>query len=143
MKNLLEAAIKIAVNAHSGQVDKGGQPYILHPLRVMFALNNEKDKIVGVLHDVIEDTDITYEYLLKNGFYGKREILDALRSVTRKEDETYEKFIDRAALNPIGKRVKLADLQDNMDMSRIPNPSEKDYKRLEKYKKAKEKLIHS
>lgn len=140
MKNLLDIAIKIAVNAHSGQVDKANQPYILHPLRVMFALDNEKDKIVGVLHDVIEDTNITYEYLISNKFGGEIEILEALRSVTRKENETYEEFINRVALNPIGKRVKLADLQDNMDISRIPNPTEKDYFRMKKYKEAKNKL---
>lgn len=140
MKSLLDIAINIAVNAHSGQVDKADQPYILHPLRVMFALDNEKDKIVGVLHDVIEDTNITYEYLISNGFGGEIEILEALRSVTRKENETYEEFINRVALNPIGKRVKLADLQDNMDISRLPNPTEKDYFRMKKYKEAKNKL---
>lgn len=142
MKNLLEIAIKIAVNAHSGQLDKANQPYILHPLRVMLSLDNEKDKVVGILHDVIEDTNITYEYLISNGFNGEIEILEALRSVTRKENETYEEFINRVALNPIGKRVKLADLQDNIDISRIPNPTEKDYDRMKKYKEAKDRLTH-
>jgi (p)ppGpp synthase/HD superfamily hydrolase len=142
MKNLLDIAIKIAVNAHSGQIDKGGQPYILHPLRVMFSLDTEKEKIVGVLHDVIEDTNITYEYLIMNGFDGETEILEGIRSVTRKENETYDEFIDRAILNLIGRKVKLADLQDNMDINRISNPTENDYKRLEKYKKAKERLLH-
>ncbi|MEG0773442.1 MAG: GTP pyrophosphokinase [Clostridium sp.] len=143
MKNLLDIAIKIAVNAHSGQIDKAGEPYILHPLKVMFALNDVKDRIVGVLHDVIEDTDITYDYLIANGFHGETEILDALKSVTKKEDETYDEFIKRASLNPIGKRVKLADLEDNMDFTRIVNPTDKDYIRIEKYKKAKEKLLNS
>lgn len=141
IKNLLDCAIKIAVNAHNGQIDKGGQPYVLHPLRVMFSLDSEKEKIVGVLHDVIEDTNITYEYLIMNGFDGEIEILEALKSVTRKEDETYDEFIDRVKLNPIGRKVKLADLQDNMDVSRILNPTEKDYKRLEKYKKARNNLL--
>lgn len=140
VKNLLEAAIKIAVEAHSGQLDKAGQPYVLHPLRVMLSLSDEKDRIVGVLHDVIEDTSITYDYLIANGFEGQREILEALKSVTRKEDETYEEFIERVALNPIGKIVKLADLQDNMNLSRIPNPTTKDFERLKKYEKAKEML---
>jgi (p)ppGpp synthase/HD superfamily hydrolase len=143
MKNLLDVAIKIAVNAHSGQIDKAGEPYILHPLKVMFSLSDAKDKIVGVLHDVIEDTDITYDYLIKNGFHGETEILDALKSVTKKEDETYDEFIHRASLNPIGKRVKLADLEDNLDFSRILNPTENDYIRIEKYKRAKEKLLNS
>ena len=141
MKNLLEVAIKIAVDAHSGQLDKAGQPYVLHPMKVMFALSNEKDRIVGVLHDVIEDTNVTYDYLIANGFEGETEILDALKSVTKKEDETYDEFIERAAANPIGKRVKLADLQDNMDLSRISNPTEKDYERIKRYEKAKERLL--
>ncbi|WP_026050940.1 GTP pyrophosphokinase [Clostridium tunisiense] len=138
---MLEVAIKIAVEAHSGQLDKAGQPYVLHPLKVMLSLNNEKDRVVGVLHDVIEDTDITYEYLKTNGFEGETEILEALESVTKKEEETYDEFIDRVALNSIGKRVKLADLQDNMDLSRITNPTTKDFERLKKYDKAKERLI--
>jgi (p)ppGpp synthase/HD superfamily hydrolase len=141
MKNLLEIAIKIAVDAHTGQLDKSGQPYVLHPLKVMCALSNEKDRIVGVLHDVIEDTNITYDYLISNGFAGETEILDAIESVTKKEDETYDEFIDRAALNPIGRRVKLADLQDNMDLSRISNPTEKDYARIRRYERAKEILM--
>jgi len=140
VKNVLEAAIKIAVEAHSGQLDKAGQPYVLHPLKVMLSLNNEKDRVVGVLHDVIEDTNITYEYLKANGFEGETEILEALESVTKKEEETYEEFIDRVALNSIGKRVKLADLQDNMDLSRITNPTTKDFERLKKYEKAKARL---
>ncbi len=140
MKNLLEVAIKIAVNAHSSQVDKGGQPYILHPLRVMMSLIDEKDKIIGVLHDTVEDTDVTYEYLKEVGFDD--EIIEGIKSVTRNKDETYNQFIDRVSLNPRGKRVKLADIEDNMDISRIPNPSEKDYSRVEKYKKAKKRLTH-
>ncbi|WP_291576598.1 GTP pyrophosphokinase [Clostridium sp. UBA4548] len=140
MNNLLEVAIKIAVQAHSGQLDKAGQPYVLHPLRVMLLLSDEKDRIVGVLHDVIEDTDITYEYLKANGFEGETEILEALESVTKKGGETYDEFIDRVSLNYIGKRVKLADLQDNMDLSRIPKPTTKDFKRLKKYEEAKAKL---
>lgn len=140
MKNLLEVAIKIAVNAHSGQVDKGGQPYILHPLRVMMSLIDEKDKIIGVLHDTVEDTDVTFEYLKEVGFDD--EIIEGIKSVTRNKGETYNQFIDRASLNSRGKRVKLADIEDNMDISRIPNPSEKDYSRVEKYKKAKKRLTH-
>lgn len=143
MENLLEVAIKIAVEAHSGQLDKAGKPYVLHPLRVMLSLSDEKDRIVGVLHDVIEDSNITYEYLIANGFEGEMEILEALKSVTKEDDETYDEFIERVALNSIGKRVKLADLQDNMDLCRIPKPTTKDFERIKKYEKAKEKLIKS
>lgn len=142
-EELLAIAIKIASDAHCSQIDKASQPYVLHPLRVMFALDTTEEKIVGVLHDVIEDTPITYSYLEECGFKGETEILDALKSVTREENETYDEFINRAALNPIGRKVKLADLDDNMNLSRIASPTEKDYKRLEKYKKAKERLLNS
>ena len=139
MKNLLSKAIQIATMAHDGQLDKANQPYILHPLRVMLSLSDEKERIVGVLHDTIEDTDVTYEQLESMGF--DEEIIEGLKSVTRLSDESYNKFIDRAKLNPIGKNVKLADLDDNMDISRIKNPTDKDYQRLEKYKKAKKRLL--
>lgn len=141
-EKLLAIAIKIASDAHCSQIDKAGQPYVLHPLRVMFALDTIEEKIVGVLHDVIEDTPITYSDLEKFGFQDETEILDGLKSVTKEENETYDEFITRASLNPIGRKVKLADLTDNMDLSRITNPTEKDYKRIEKYRKAKERLLN-
>lgn len=136
MISLLEKAIIIATKAHSGQVDKGGNPYILHPLRVMLSLDNDEDKVVGILHDVLEDTNITLKYLENNGFYGEIKILQALESITRKSNESYKDFISRVKLNPIALRVKLADLKDNMNISRIKNPTEKDFSRIEKYKKA-------
>lgn len=139
MNNMLDKAIQIAITAHNGQVDKANQPYILHPLRVMLSLEMEKERIVGVLHDVIEDTNITYKYLKCEGFDD--EILEAIKSVTRYGDETYDEFINRVKLNPIAIKVKLADLEDNMKIDRIPNPTEKDYQRVEKYKKAKRKLL--
>lgn len=133
---LLTEAIRIANISHYGQVDKGGQPYILHPLRVMLCLNTIEEKIVGVLHDVIEDTDMTYKSLMTEGFQGETEILEAIQSVTRNKDESYSEFILRAKANKIGKMVKIADLKDNMNLDRIPDPTEKDFKRLEKYEKA-------
>lgn len=136
MISLLEKSIIIATKAHSGQFDKGGSPYILHPLRVMLSLDNDEDRIVGILHDVLEDTSITLQHLEDNGFLGEIEILDALVSITRKSNESYKDFILRVKLNPIALRVKLADLKDNMNISRINNPTEKDFARIEKYKKA-------
>lgn len=130
----LERAIAIAAEAHAGQTDKAGVAYILHPLRVMLMLETEAERIVGVLHDVVEDTAVTYEDLRVAGF--TEEILAALDSVTRRDDEDYEAFVRRAGENPIGRRVKLADLKDNSDLSRIPSPTEKDYARLEKYRRA-------
>ena len=130
----LERAIAIAAQAHTGQTDKAGVPYILHPLRMMLSLQSEAERIVAVLHDVIEDTSWTFDDLRAEGF--SEEVLAALETVTRREDETYEAFVLRAATNPIGRRVKLADLHDNSDLSRISSPTEKDFARLEKYKRA-------
>ncbi len=132
--NMLEKAIQIAVKAHSGQLDKAGEPYILHPLRVMFCLSTEVEKITGVLHDVVEDTHWTLVDLGAEGFSD--EVLDALDALTHREEETYEEFIVRAGVNSIGRRVKLADLEDNMDLRRISNPDQKDLERMTKYRKA-------
>ena len=136
----LERAIEIAVEAHKGVVDKGGNPYVLHPLRMMFAVSNEEEKIVAVLHDVVEDSfGWEFERLEKEGFSSA--VIDALRSVTKiPEDEDYDAFIERAMSNPIGRRVKIADIRDNLDVTRIGELAEKDMKRLNKYKKALARL---
>ncbi|OOM80934.1 HD domain-containing protein [Clostridium sp. BL-8] len=131
---MLEEAIIIAASAHQGQVDKGGNPYILHPLTVMLSLEDETERICAVLHDVIEDTDITLEYLKKAGF--SNEVLVALDALSRRKDESYDEFIDRIIKNKIACHVKLADLKHNMDLSRIKQPSKKDYDRIKKYEKA-------
>ena len=132
---MLERAIEIAVEAHKGQVDKGGQPYILHPLRVMMSVSGESEKIVAVLHDVVEDSDWTFEALFAEGF--SVEVIGALKSVTKEsEDEDYDLFIQRAMQNPIGRKVKIADLRDNLDVTRISEITDTDVKRINKYKKA-------
>lgn len=135
---MLEKARKIAEKAHQRQVDKGGHPYILHPLRVMEKCEAAEEKIVALLHDVLEDSEYTLEDLRKEGFAD--EILKALVCLTHREGEGYMEYIDRVCENPLAARVKYADLQDNMDISRIPNPAEKDYIRLEKYKIAKARI---
>ncbi len=134
----LERAIEIAVTAHKGQKEKSGAPYILHPLRVMLSVESEEERIVGVLHDVVEDTPWTFDQLRDEGF--SEAILAALDTVTIRENEDYSTFISRSADNVIGRRVKIADLRDNMDLSRIPQPTEKDHKRMEKYTKAMAQL---
>lgn len=136
---MLEKAILIAANAHLGQVDKAGKPYILHPLRLMLSRKNETEMICAVLHDVIEDTDITFDYLSEEGF--SEEVLIALEALTRLNNESYDEFINRIINNKIACYVKLADLQDNMDLSRINNPTERDYQRIEKYRKASDKIL--
>ncbi len=141
MGKLLDKAIIIAVNAHSGQVDKAGEDYICHPLRVMLKLKTEEERIVGILHDVIEDTNMTYEQLRSEGF--SETIIIALKNVTKEKVETYTDFVNRAKSNEISRVVKLADLEDNLDIARIHNPSKKDYERLEKYKNARAILLNN
>ena len=130
----LERAIAIAAQAHAGQMDKAGAPYILHPLRVMLRLSSPEARIVGVLHDVVEDTSVTLENLREEGF--SEAVLEAILSVTKRPGEEYEAFVLRAARDPIGRSVKLADLADNSDLSRIPDPTSKDFERLERYRRA-------
>ncbi len=108
----IEEAIKIAVDAHFGQVDKQGVPYILHPLRVMFAMETEEERIVAVLHDVVEDTPITLGYLHDCGF--SPEVIAAVDALTRREGEVYTDFTLRAKANPTARLVKIADIKDNM-----------------------------
>ncbi|NTW71347.1 MAG: GTP pyrophosphokinase [Eubacteriaceae bacterium] len=136
---MLNKALLIAINAHQGQTDKAGQPYILHPLRVMLSRKNELERVCAVLHDVIEDTDITFDDLRNDGF--TEEMIAVLDALTRRDGETYEEFIDRVIDNKIACNVKLADLYDNMDLSRIETPSEDDYKRIEKYRKAAARIL--
>ena len=136
----LQRAIEIATQAHKGQVDKSGKEYIGHPLRVMEMGKTEEEKIVGVLHDVVEDTDWTFERLEAEGF--SKEVIDALRCVTKvSENENYDDFIERVKQNPLAVAVKINDLSDNMDIRRLPYLSDKDVKRLKKYLKAYKKLI--
>jgi (p)ppGpp synthase/HD superfamily hydrolase len=131
----LERAIAIAAEAHAGQVDKGGAPYVLHPLRMMLQMSSIDERIVAVLHDVCEDCPgWRFDRLRREGFSAR--ILAALRSVTTRDGEEYEDFVRRAAANPIGRRVKLADLIDNSDVSRIAVPSERDLQRIAKYRRA-------
>ena len=132
--SMLEKAIQLATHAHSNQIDKAGSPYILHPLRLMMKMESENEKIVAVLHDIVEDTPVTLEQLAREGF--DTEILNAVDRVTNRPEESYDDFIIRAASNPIGYKVKMADLNDNLDISRIPNPTQKDFQRLSKYRKA-------
>ena len=150
----LEKAIQIAVEAHTGQIDKGGNPYILHPLRVMLSLNTEEERIVGVLHDVVEDCDgWTWNRLKEHGCNAT--LIEALQSVSRtpqeeaesrslsedKKLDNYLDFIKRAKSNKIGRKVKAADITDNLDISRIDNMAERDLHRLNRYNAALKILL--
>ena len=130
----LERAIEIAREAHAGQVDKAGEDYFNHPKRVADNFYEDDDIIVALLHDVIEDTEITLEQLKEEGFNDA--VLAALDAITKREGESYDQFIERVKDNPIALKVKLADLRDNMDILRLPELTEKDLQRIAKYHKA-------
>lgn len=134
----LARAIAIAAQAHQTQKDKSGEPYILHPIRVMLRLHSEVDMTVAILHDVVEDTDWTIEQLRAEGF--AEEVLQAVECLTHRKNETYDKFLARIESNAIARRVKLADLEDNMDVRRLNALTEKDLKRLQRYHPAWVKL---
>jgi (p)ppGpp synthase/HD superfamily hydrolase len=135
----LERAIQIAVQAHMGQKDKGGEPYILHPLRVMFKMHTDLERIVAVLHDVVEDSEWTLDHLRDEGFPDQ--VLAAVDCLTRRSNEPYEDFIERVQVNALARTVKIADLQDNLDASRLPELTDKDIERIRKYQKALTVLI--
>ena len=134
----LEKAIQIAVNAHTGQTRKNGTPYVLHPFRVMFRQTSEAAMIVGVLHDVVEDTDVTLDDLREAGFEAP--IIQALALLSHAEATPYEEYIKRIACNPLARSVKLADLEDNMDLREIPQVAERDLSRTMKYHRAWKRL---
>ncbi len=133
MQELLNKAIKLAHIAHNGQVDKGGKPYIGHPLRVMNNVETLSAKIVGVLHDAVEDSELTLEDLKVAGFSDV--IIEAIAAITKLEGEKRKDYLQRVMSNKIALRVKIADMTDNMDISRISNPTEKDRERIRIYKK--------
>lgn len=140
----LERAIQIAAEVHAGQTDKAGAPYILHPLRLMFKVKSEPAKMVAVLHDVIEDCEPkeswTFERLAAEGF--SIEVIEALKCVTKVHDEEgYDEFIDRAMNNDIAREVKLADLEDNMNLLRLNVLNEKSLERLAKYHRSWKRLM--
>jgi (p)ppGpp synthase/HD superfamily hydrolase len=137
--SILERAIAIAATAHAGQVDKAGQPYILHPLRVMLRVSSEHERIAAVLHDVVEDTDVSLDQLVAEGF--PPEVIAAIDALTKRPGESRIDAAHRAAADQVGRKVKLADNAENMDLSRIQNPSPRDLARVEEYKAVREILL--
>jgi (p)ppGpp synthase/HD superfamily hydrolase len=130
----IEKALQIAARAHEGQLDKHGQPYILHPLRVMAAVEGDEARIVAILHDVIEDTSVTAEVLRREDF--RPVVLEALDCLTQRKDEPYADYVIRCKGHEIARRVKLADLEDNSRLPRAilrPDRIEPDIERVRKY----------
>ena len=132
-------AWKICKDAHKGQKDKAGEDYSHHPFRVAEKCQSFSAKVVALLHDTIEDTEVTVETLQKEGF--SQDIINGVLSVTKRDGESYEDFVRRAAENPLGREVKKADLEDNMDIHRLKEISDEDVARLRKYLRAWQYLI--
>lgn len=135
---MLGKALEIAKNAHKGQVDKAGEPYIMHPITVACSMDTFDGVIVALLHDVVEDSGYTFEDLERYGFSD--EIISALKLLTHEKGVPYMEYIKQVKGNDLARKVKMADLSHNMDLSRLPKITEKDEKRLEKYKAALEFL---
>lgn len=141
--NLIYKALEISTNLFKHDIDKGGFPYILHLIYVYRHVNTEEEKVVALLHDVIEDKKVTKEDLLEIGFSQK--IVDDIVILTRIKPTDYDKYIDNVIKNGSKEalHVKLADLKNNMDMTRIKNPTVKDYERVEKrYAPNYEKILN-
>ena len=132
-------AMKIAFQVHKEQTDKTGIPYIYHPIHLAEQMEEETTICVALLHDVIEDGEITFADLEKEGFH--KEVIDALKLLTHEEAVPYMEYIEEIKKNPIAKAVKYADLMHNSDLSRLDVVDEKAEKRAEKYKKAMELLL--
>lgn len=137
----LQFALELAIQKHKNQKDKSGKPYILHPLHVMETVKSDDAKIVAVLHDIIEDTDVTEEDLLNAGL--SKHIVDAIVILTRSRDEDYMDYVKNLSSNPLAKEVKLADLQHNMDLRRLSTLKERDLDRNRKYQIAYHYLINA
>jgi hypothetical protein len=129
--HLLETALQIALTAHAGQQDKAGRPYILHPLRVMGAMHTDEERAVALLHDVIEDGDWDRARLLEA--WIPAEVAEAVETLTKRDGEDYAAFIDRVLGNPLAARVKRADIEDNLQVLRLPTLSDADLARVAKY----------
>ena len=127
----IEEAIRIAAEAHRGQRDRGGAPYILHPLRVMLRVQTDAERMAAVLHDVVEDSAWTLDDLRARGFAD--EVVAAVDALSRRQGEDYEAFVERAAAHPVARRVKIADLEDNLDLRRTGTVTARDAERLNRY----------
>jgi (p)ppGpp synthase/HD superfamily hydrolase len=136
--NIIEKSLELALKAHSGQVDKAGQPYILHPLRVMSHMDCDMTRAAALLHDVLEDSDISEDNLLSEGIPPV--VVDAVKCLTKAQNENYSEFIERVLSNTIAAKVKKADIEDNLNILRIDMLREKDLERIKKYHKAWKKL---
>lgn len=141
LAELVGKAVRIAAQAHDGQTDKVGEAYILHPLRMMSRCRTDAQRIVALLHDVVEDSPVTLEDLTGEGF--PPEITAGVDGMTRRQDESYEEFIGRAAQNPLSASIKRLDLEDNLNTLRLTELTDQDLARLQKYHAAYRRLSNN
>jgi len=139
VNELLDKAISIAVDSHSGQVNDKSEPYVLHPLRMMFKAVTIEEKIIAVLHDVIEKTTIDLEYLRSVGFSDR--IVLAIDALSRRPQESYDKYIDRVRKNKLATKVKIIDLNDNISSLNLCEDEGIKSNKFLKYQKARNTLI--
>lgn len=140
-KFLLETAIRLAARIHKGQLDRFDNPYILHVMRVMMRGQDNDEKILGALHDVLERSDLDAKDISEKGFPDR--VVLALEHISRLEKETYEEYIDRVLENSLAARVKVHDLADKMDVSQAHELDESDIKRFNRQLAAYRKLQKS
>lgn len=139
MKGLISKALLFATTGHINQIDKGGEDYILHPIRIMQNMDTIEEKLVAILHDTMEDCKATEEDLKNIGM--PKDVIEAVKVLTKEKREDYSQYIKRVKQNSIARRVKIADLEDNMNLKRIKSPTEKDFERFKKYQRAYDYLI--
>jgi len=132
----LATAIALASEKHRDQTDKAGKPYILHPMRMMMRLRTTDEELqsIAIMHDLVEDTDVTIPDLIKMGFSER--VVMGVAGLTRDADESYEDFVRRCAMNDDSRLVKIEDLRDNSDITRLKGIGKKDIERMEKYHRA-------
>ena len=132
---MLNKMLVLATNRHAGQYDKGGNPYILHPLKVMYYLKTTDEELqcVGLGHDLVEDTETTYTELAELGF--SKRVIEGIKALTKQRGETYDEYKAKVKANPDAIKVKMADLRHNTDVRRLKGVTEKDIARIEKYHK--------
>ena len=131
---MLETALRIALDAHTEQTDKAGQPYILHPLRLMMQMTTDEERAAALLHDVVEDSRWTFDMLRAEGISDN--VLNAVMLLTHTPGTSYEEFIDTLKDHPLARRVKIADLEDNLNVFRLDELRQKDLERIGKYHRA-------
>ena len=131
---MLNKALVIAYHAHDGQFDKGGMPYILHPVTVALHVDSEDEKMVALLHDVVEDSSYSLEDLKKEGFPAN--VIEAVDILTKRDGDSYDSYLEKVKKNDLARKVKIADMSHNLDRSRIKDISEKDLERFDKYERS-------